>query len=67
MKRGWDFEATSCPRDQTKLRKPNYKFTLRPSHVLYILLATVPIFAHCVFSLPLALVRNKVDAPTNLF
>jgi hypothetical protein len=26
------------PRDRTKLRKPNYKFTLNPSHVLYILL-----------------------------
>jgi hypothetical protein len=41
MKRGWAFEATSCPRDQTKLRKANYKFTLRPSHVLYILLPAV--------------------------
>jgi len=27
------------PRDRTKLRKQSYKYTQRPSHVLYILLA----------------------------
>ena len=38
MKRGWVFEAASCPTWRNVIWKLNYKITLNPSHVLYTLL-----------------------------
>ena len=41
----WVFEARHCPTLLNEIKKTKLQFTLRPSHVLYILLAVVGPFS----------------------
>jgi len=54
----WPFETASCPRDQTKLRKTNYKFKLRPSYVLYIFVGRCAYLPFSILSISLSAVSK---------